>query len=262
MKKILFSLMFAGISAVTVNAQKIWNFNDPVAWPIGGVTYDTDYDGLKFIAGSSSTIVISAQGASFPDGSTTTQRLAFGGNSYSGSTNPVITQTGAAALPTRRYLELTVSGDTDIKIWSKGGGNGRSIVVADKAASVILFKGDFTAADAQIFTYAYKGAAGTLIIATAGGDNSIQRLQTSSPTLAVYDAKSGVKANAFSSGSKIYVSNLQSKSTAINVYSANGSLVKSLKSSTDTNFEINSKGIFIVNLKSEAGEKSVKVLVK
>lgn len=262
MKKLLFSLMIVGASAVSVNAQKIWNFNDATAWPTGSVTYDTDYSGLKFIAGSSGSIVISTQGASFADGFVTTQRLAFGGNSYGGSTNPVSTSTGAAALPVRRYLELAVSGDTDIKIWSKGGGAGRSIVIADKTASTILYKGDFTAADAQIFSYAYKGPAGTLIIATGGGDNSIQKLQTTDATLAVVDTRSLLKANAFSSGNKIYISSLESKNTNVTVYNANGSLVKSFKSSTDTNFEINAKGLYIVNLKSEAGEKSIKVLLK
>ena len=260
MKKLLFSLIFAGISAATFNAQKIWNFNDATAWPAGAVTYDTDYNGLKFIAGSSGTIVISAQGATFSDGTVTTQRLAFGGNSFTGSVNPALGATASA--PSRRYLELTVSGDTDLKIWSKGGGSGRSIVVVNKANSTVLWKGDFTAADAQIFTYAYKGAAGTLMIATGGGDNSIQILQATVATLAVNNSKSGIKANAFSSGNKIYVSNIESKNTNINVYSANGSLVKTMKASADTNFEINAKGLYIVNLKSEAGEKSVKVLLK
>jgi len=262
MKKLLFSLMLAGISAVNFNAQKIWNFNDATAWATGAVTYDTNYDGLKFVAGSSGTIVISAQGASFSDGFETTQRLAFGGNSFSGSTNPALNTTGTSALPTRRYLELTIPGDSDIKFWSKGGGSGRSIVVVNKANSTVVWKGDFTAADAQIFAYNYRGAATTLIIATGAGDNSIQKLQVTDATLAVADIKSGVKANAFSSGNKIYVSNLESKKTDINVYNANGSLVKTLKTSADANFEINGRGVYIVNLKSEAGEKSVKVLLK
>lgn len=260
MKKLLFSLMLAGVSAVTFNAQKIWNFNDATSWPIGAVTYDTDYNGLKFIAGSSGTIVISAQGATFSDGLVTTQRLAFGGNSFSGSTNPSVGATGSA--PSRRYLELTIGGNSDIKFWSKGGGAGRSIVVVDKATSTVLWRGDFTAADAQIFTYTYTGPATTLMIATGGGDNSIQKLQATEVTLAANNVKTGIKANTFSSGNRIYVSNLESKNTNINVYSANGSLVSSLRSSVDTNFEINGKGLYIVNLKSEAGEKSVKVLIK
>ncbi|MNY62173.1 hypothetical protein D3C86_1989510 [compost metagenome] len=102
-----------------------------------------------------------------------------------------------------------------------------------------------------------------MYVGNAIDQNSIFKIEIQSlATLGVSDVKSGVKANAFSSGNKIYVSNLESKNTNISVYNANGSLVKSLKSSADTNFEINAKGLYIVNLKSEAGEKSVKVLVK
>ncbi len=71
-----------------------------------------------------------------------------------------------------------------------------------------------------------------------------------------------MKASVFSSGNKIYLADLDSKNTQVNVFNANGSLVKTVKASADTNFEINNKGLYIVNLKSEAGEKSVKVLIK
>jgi hypothetical protein len=71
-----------------------------------------------------------------------------------------------------------------------------------------------------------------------------------------------MKAQVFSSGNKVYISDLESKNTEVNVYSATGSLVKTAKVSADTNFEVNTKGVYIVNLKSDAGVKSVKVLVK
>jgi hypothetical protein len=76
------------------------------------------------------------------------------------------------------------------------------------------------------------------------------------------DVRSGSKANAYSSGNKVFLKDIDSKNTQVEVYAANGVLVKSLKTSVDTSFEISNKGIYFVKLRSEAGEKSVKVLLK
>jgi hypothetical protein len=81
-------------------------------------------------------------------------------------------------------------------------------------------------------------------------------------TLATSDFSQKLSAKAYSTGNKVYLSNLSGKSTEVKVYSSTGAFVKSLKTSTDTNFELNTKGLYFVNLKSEAGEKSVKVLIK
>ena len=40
-----------------------------------------------------------------------------------------------------------------------------------------------------------------------------------------------------------------------------GSLVKSVSTNSDTNFELN-QGFYIVNVKSEEGEKSTKIVVE
>jgi hypothetical protein len=56
------------------------------------------------------------------------------------------------------------------------------------------------------------------------------------------------------------VSNVVSE-TQINVYSITGSLVKSLKTSGNTNFDLRN-GVYIINAKSAEGEKSVKVIVQ
>ena len=81
-------------------------------------------------------------------------------------------------------------------------------------------------------------------------------------TLATSDFSQKLSAKAYSTGNKVYLTNLSGKRTEIKVYSSTGALVKSLKASADTNFELNTKGLYFVNLKSEAGEKSVKVLIK
>ena len=263
MKKLLFSLILAGISAVTFNVQsKTWDFSDVSKFTAGAITANTAIDGLSLVTGGSNLTISTTNLATFGDGYAPTQRLQFGGNSYSGSVNPAL---GTTNLPTRRFVQFPVSNNAVIKFWARGGGSGRSIVISDETGKVLIstsFAGS-TSADIVIGSYTHTAAATNLIIATGSGDNSVYKIEyTDNSTLGVGHVKSGIKANAFSSGNKIYVSNLESKNTAINVYAANGSLVKTMKASADTNFDINAKGLYIVNLKSEAGEKSVKVLLK
>lgn len=253
--------MIAGVSAVTFNAQnKSWDFKNFTA---GVITADyTTADGLSFVRGGSDLTIATNNLGSFVDGFVPVQRLAFGGNSYSGSTNPA---EGTTAMPTRRYVKFDVPGPGVVKLWGRGGNSGRSLIISEADGKVLKSHTYATngSTDLPTIEYSYAGGAGTLLVSTGSGDNSLYKIEyIDAATMAVGDVKSSVKANAFSSGNRIYVSNLESKNTNISVYNANGSLVKSLKSSSDTNFEINTKGLYIVNLKSEAGEKSVKVLIK
>jgi hypothetical protein len=263
MKKLLFSLMFAGISAVTFNAQsKTWDFSDTAKFPAGAISADKTVDGLSFVTGGSNLTIATNSLATFDDGYAPTQRLQFGGNSYSGSTNPAL---GATVMPTRRYLQFAVSSNTTIKFWARGGGANRSILISDETGKVLsstTFAGN-TTADIAVTTYNYTGSAGNILITTGSGDNSLYKIEvTNTETMAVGDVKSNNKLNAFSSGNRIYIKDLESKNTLISVYSANGNLVKSFKTNSDTDFDVNIKGVYIVNLKSEAGEKSVKVMIK
>ena len=74
------------------------------------------------------------------------------------------------------------------------------------------------------------------------------------------ETKSAVTTNVHAADNRIYVSNVKS-STQVEVYSMTGSLVKSLKTESDTNFDLKT-GVYIVNAKSAEGTKSVKVIVK
>lgn len=263
--------MFAGISAIGINAQtNSWDFGDNTVWGPGAadtnyqtINYTFDYNGLKFIEGSSAfsgfnTSSLTAIGDYVPK-----QRLAFGGNSFGGSSNPAAGTSGSSALPTRRYIEVAVTGNSKITLWGRGGG-ARSLVVVNKTTSTVLANFAFASStDAQKFEYNYTGGANTIIIASGAGDNSLYKIEVANTeTMAVAGVKSCMKASAHSSNNTIYISNLEAKSTSVNVYSANGTLVKSLKTSADVNFDINTKGVYVVNLKSEAGEKSVKVMIK
>ena len=270
MKKLLFSLMIAGASAVAFNAQvdKVWDFNDKSAFPStsSAMSTTTIIDFLTFVPGSSFG-AFNSQGGTFADGYTPTQRLATGGHSYSSSSyDPAAT--GNSPVPTQRFLSFKVAGNSTIKVWARGGGDGRSVIITDGVS--VLGRANFTGnansvADCLVAEATYTGPATTIYVANAFNANSLFKVSATNvdtSTMAVSDVKSSVKATAFANGNRIYISDLESKNTNINVYNANGSLVKSIKSSADTNFEINAKGLYIVNLKSEAGEKSVKVLVK
>lgn len=261
MKKLLFSLMVTtGLSSVNLIAQTTtWDIADTNKFP---ATITTPYtvDGvLTFQGTSGSTFAVTSNSITFSDSFAGTRRFQFGGNSYSGSTSPAV---GDTSLPTKKWVELAVSKDATIKIWGRGGG-ARNILISDNKGKVLNSTAFADSSSTAVISYHYTGDETTLLISTGVGDNYIYKLEyTNNATLAVNDIKSSIKANAFSSGNKIYVTNLESKNTDINVYSTNGQLVKSMKSNIDTSFEINNKGIFIVNLKSEAGEKSTKVLIK
>lgn len=269
MKKLLFSFIFAGVSAVTFNAQasKTWNFSsNSTQAAVGENKLD---DNLAYIPGTEGAtngfgIIESHSPGSTGDfaGFSFTKRNKTGGNSYSNSTPSNF------AVFTKRYLYFAVTGNSEVKIYFRSSGSGSRTLYVTDGTNVL---GSLTATDSStnyLLTVNYTGPAANLYIGGTNGFNYYQITatnvgQTELPaTMAVGDVKSGVKATAFSSGNKIYISDLESKNTNINVYNANGSLVKSLKSSTDTNFEINTKGLYIVNLKSETGEKSVKVLLK
>lgn len=263
MKKLLFSLMIAGFSAVTVSAQsKVWNFSDTSKFTPGTISSSTTIDGLTFEPVGSNLTIATNNLATFTDLFAPTQRLQFGGNSYAGSDNPA---EGVTSMPTRRYVKFSVPGAGTIKLWARGGGANRSLLISDGAGKVLKsfpFASNANT-DLPTFEYSYTGSAGTILISTGAGDNSLYKIEyIDGATMAANDIKSNIQAKVFSSGNRIFLSGLDSINTQVDVYSANGSLVKTLKTASDMSFDIAAKGIYIVNLKSVAGEKSVKVMMR
>ncbi len=265
--------MIAGVSAVSYNAQtsQVWSWS-----AISSTAYseNTLVNNIAFIPGGGSGFgVVDKSDVDFPDNGVElpafsgSYRLKTGGNSYANS-NP-----SNFANFTRRYFYFKVEGASNIKIYFRHGSSSgtRTLYVTD-GTNVIGSKSitASTGTDSQLgsFVINYTGPAGNIYF--GGTENiGIYKIeatnvgQTALPqVLGVNDVKSLTKAIAFSSGNKVYIKDLESKNTEINVYSTNGSLVKSLKTSVDTDFDINTKGLYIVNMKSENGEKSVKVLIK
>ncbi len=60
-------------------------------------------------------------------------------------------------------------------------------------------------------------------------------------------------------GNKVSVTNVKSD-TGIQVYAIDGTLIKSVNTKVNTDFELN-KGLWIVNASSTEGNKTIKVIV-
>lgn len=263
MKKLLFSMIIAGISAIQANAQsKTWDFSDTSKFPAGVISATTTIDGLTLIPGGSNLTISTTNLATFEDNYAPTQRLQFGGNSYSGSTNPAV---GTTSMPTRRYVQFAVSNNATIKFWARGGGAGRSVLISDnfgKVLSSTTFNGS-SVTDIVIASYTYIGTPTNIIVSTGSGDNSVYKIEyTDNSTLSAGGSKASLKTRIISNGNRIFVSNLDSKDSLIKVYTTGGSLVKTLKSATDTDFEVAAKGVYIVNVSSEKGNLSEKVMIR
>lgn len=261
MKKSLLLLAFAVVASVgNVKAQTTWDFSG-ASWPLNTTGEPTAVvkNNLGLVPGPSTVVnfaIVEANNATFSDGYSATKRFKLNGGGF--------TSTGNSSTPTQRYLVIKVNGNSLINVWYKnGGGTDRTLFIGNGSA-VLGSKTYSNSTDALIYTYEYTGPATNLYIY---GDQSLNLYKITATNvgttiLGVNDVQKSMKANVYSSGNKIYVADLDSKSTQVNVFNANGSLVKTMKASADTNFEINNKGLYIVNLKSEAGEKSVKVLLK
>ncbi|MGC4129164.1 MAG: T9SS type A sorting domain-containing protein [Bergeyella sp.] len=282
MKRTLFFLAFAAITyAGKVKAQTTtWDFttNNPT-WSASGIAangsvagefIDSKGLGLHGIATNNNfaawNTTSSATWSSPAEAFTGTIRVQTNGAGY--------TSTGSEATPTQRYFFIQVDGACTVKVWFKSGSSGavRSVIASDGATVYGKATTNSGSTDGMPTDGAYLSTsitkAGTFFLYGDAAVNIYQIqvvganvLTSPTNTLSAVDASQKNAAKVFSSGSKVYLSNI-SKTTEVNVYSANGALVKTLKTSADTNFDINNTGVYIVNLKSEDGVKSTKVLVK
>ncbi len=258
MKKSLLLLAFSVVATVNnFKAQTTWDFS---SWDVvAGVTASTVKNNLALVPGPETVVnfaQVEANTATFSDGYSASKRFKLNGGGF--------TSTGVNTTPTQRYIFFKVNGNSEITVWYKNGGSGDRTLYIGTGSAILTSKVYSNSSDGIIYTYQYTGPATDLYLY---GDTSlniykIRATNVGNTVLAVNDVKKELKANVFSSGNKVYVSNLESKNTQISVFNANGSLVKSANASVDTNFEINNKGIYFVNLKSEAGVKSTKVLIK
>ncbi len=259
MKKSLLLLAFAVVATVgNVKAQTIWDFSS-AAWPvIAGETAKVK-NNLALVPGPETVVnfgAVEANSATFSDGYTASKRFKLNGGGY--------TSTGVNTTPTQRHVYFKTNGNSSITVWYKNGGSGDRTLYIGTGTAILSSKTYSNSSDGIIYTYDYVGPAANIYLY---GDQSlniykITATNVGTTVLGVNDVTKGMKATVATSGNKVVISNLESKNTQVNVFNANGSLVKTFKSSIDTNFEVNTKGLYIVNLKSDSGEKSVKVLIR
>ncbi|MCP2038823.1 T9SS type A sorting domain-containing protein [Chryseobacterium sp. HSC-36S06] len=272
MKKALFIAFASVLSVFTAKAQTTtWDFsNDTSNWPlnsgIGTTSIVKQGLGLYPIATNSNfgAITNSSQ-VSFSDG-------------YVATGNRLQTNGGGAVSvgtfrPTQRYFFIQVSGAATVKAWYKSGSGGavRTAYVSD--GNSVLYGSAATSpsaspADTAILT-ANIPTAGTFYIYTDAAINFYKIEVTGAAVITTLNSNtlSTVEGNAnklqtavFSDKGQVYISKVVGD-TKVNVYTANGQLVKSLNTKSDTNFALKT-GVYIVNLQTDKGVKSQKVLVK
>lgn len=266
MKKKLLSFVLATITFTTISTAqtKIWDFNDPVAWPdspgIGINPLVVDNLGLYPIPSNTNFGAVNNGGATFTDGFMPTRRFQMGGAGYPSGPFQV--------MPTQRFLFIGVSGTCTIKVWFRPSSNGtvRTTYVTNGTTTI----GSATSnadgnSDATILTTTYTGGATALYIYGDAACNLFKievtgaTVATTLGTLRVDDFEQ-VTTKVHSYKDQVFVSNVLTASE-VKVYNIMGALVKSFTTTTDTDFQLNQSGLYIVNLRTEEGEKSVKVML-
>jgi hypothetical protein len=284
MKKTLLTFLFTMLfSATYLNAQvtRTWVFPSPVTTAVLGSTpfvspgtafLDTTVvDGLTLVPGTGITTfgVTAGSNVTFAaDATVFTGNFKFGGAGFASTvTAAEMLSPTANFMPTQRYVSFPVAaGTTSVKVWFKtsSGGALRSLVCTDGVAwktfvTTTTDAANQAIADQGILNASYTGGAGTLYLFSEAGAN-LYKIVVNGPALGLNNFELNA-VNVFSNGKQINVLNVTSE-TQVNVYNMTGALVKSFATSSDTNFELLNSGLYIVNVNSAEGQKSVKVIVK
>ena len=266
MKKKLLFLVLAGFAFTTIStAQTVWDFGNSTDWPVVS-GYETNTVVQNFgifpganpegVAYSNTGQVESSNSGAFTDGYTATKRFKFNGSSYEGGFSPLTTP------PTKRYFYFAVAGPVTVKVWFRTGGSGLRTVYVTDGSNVIGSLGSETSGDRLILTANYTGTAATNLFITSDNGNNIMKIEVTgtlgtTQTLGIDDFNQ-VTTKVHSYKDQVFISNVLTASE-VKVYNIMGALVKSFTTTTDTDFQLNQSGLYIVNIKTEEGEKSVKV---
>jgi hypothetical protein len=147
------------------------------------------------------------------------------------------------------YIDTSVAENLTI---ASPDGNYTNIPI-DNVTSKIAYELHLNATDAT--------TAGLYKVYSGAGKLCVGRIYETNITLGL-KSNSLISTNIQVVGNTVYLTNVNSN-TEINVYSMSGSLVKSLKTKTDTNFDLNlAAGVYVVKAKSAEGEKSIKAIIK
>ena len=264
MKKKLLSFVITCLVLTTISfAQtKVWDFgNDTANWPLNSVGYFdnvlNDNLGINWNVNSSTASsigIIEASPKTFPDSYIGANRFKLNGG---GGVDP----TQGVYMPTQRYVYFATVGNCTIKVWFRTGGSGTRTLYVTDGNSIVGSLAGTNSSDGLILETTYTGSATNLYIF---GDQScnLYKIEVTgalgTTTLGSDTFKNKLAVNAYTFDNQVYISNIISD-TKVNVYNITGQLIKSLNTSTDTNFELNNSGFYIVNMESSEGKKSVKI---
>lgn len=270
--KLFLSILTLVLTTGISNAQtKVWDFgNDRTNWPVstGTGVNQTSIDNLGLFAnaeGAPTSITnfgaITAANATFPDTYVGTHRFQLNGAGF---------PSGAFSnMPSQRFAYFNVSGPCTVKVWFKTGSNSatRTVYVTNGTATLgSAATNSGTNTDFAIITAAYTGGVGQLYVYADAACN-LYKIEVTGTTvtppvaLSVSDYKLGSLVKVHAAGKQVYVSNVIS-TTEVNMYSMTGALLKTLKTAANTSFDVSTTGVYIVNVKSAEGQKSVKVAVQ
>jgi hypothetical protein len=272
MKTKLLSLTLALVlfSSITNAQTKVWDFgNDHTTWPLSSGTgvSETAIDNLGLFANSSTATspitnfaAITSSNATFPDTYMGTTRLQLNGAGFAGGV--------FSAMPTQRFVYFNVTGSCTVKVWFKTGSNGatRTVYVTNGTATLgSATTNSGSNGDFGIITATYTGGADQLYVYADAASNlykiEVTGTTVVSPVAGINDFQSGSAVKVYANGKQISVADVTS-ATQVDVYTITGALVKSVKTEANTTIELMTSGVYIVNVKSAEGQKSVKVLIK
>jgi hypothetical protein len=247
MKQKLLLLIPTLLLMLNVNAQNhVWDFgNDTTNWPVNsGTTSNTTIDGLNLIAGGSTVGAISSSANSFSDGFTSVNMMSLAA------------ATGAPA-PTKRGLSFPVNGPCTVSLWVFTSSTNRTASISDGTNVLASYTSASPSPYKTILTANYSGGPGTIYVYTNNTMN-LAKLAVSN-SLATTDVTANKSVTISAANNQVYLSNIKS-ATTISVYSITGTKIKTIETTDDTSFYLQS-GLWIANIKSAEGTKSVKFIV-
>ena len=260
-KKLLILTLLIVACFATTNAQdKVWDFgNDRTTWPetdgIGTSPKIVDNLGLYPIADKENFGKVNTSSATFSDGYTATHRFQLNGSG--GVEDPVF-------FPKQRYLFFPVTSDCKVKVWFKTGSNGTARTVVVTNGNSLLGSETTNTGTNDDYAIVTVNSTGSGMVYIYGLEsNNLYKVEVSpasaigTTTLSV-DAESLVTTNVKAAGERVFVYNVELE-TEINIFSLTGALVKQIKTSTNTDFSMKA-GLWIARIKTDKGEKSIKLL--
>lgn len=232
--------------------DKVWDFgNDTTNFPVGPAFSDTRViDGLTLVGGGSDFATVEPNSGTWDDGYTSTNRLKSEGNS----------SVDGSGLPTRRYMEFPITSPVSVKLWYRFSGSGtpRAVVISDNTGAEVARFDSLGDSDRRYLEANYTGSGTSLLVFSENNAVNYYKLEVSSTLLSTNDETLGINTNIKSVNDRVFISNVHS-STQVDIYTITGSRLKTIKTNNDIDF-ILSPGIYIARIKTNKGEKSIKLI--